>query len=121
MTEAAKRPRILAFAYSIRPGSGSEGGSGWVWARMLSGIGDTWVVTRPFRGRREILAEALAEVSPNERANMVYVDVPAWARQVGELRLPLFHRIEYVLWQVAALKEARKMHAAKPFDIVWHL
>ena len=121
MIRASRRPRIIAFAYSIRPGAGSEGGSGWVWARMLSDIGDTWVVTRPFRGRRELLALGLAELSPNERANMVYVDVPVWAQVIGELRLPVFHRIEYVLWQVAAFRAARKLHAANPFDIVWHL
>lgn len=118
---ASQRPRILAFAYSILPGAGSERGSGWVWARMLTGIGDTWVVTRPFPGRREILAKGLAGLPPNERPNMVYVDIPPWAQEVGRRHSPLFNRIEYVLWQVAAFRAARKMHAANPFDIVWHL
>jgi hypothetical protein len=38
--------RILAFAYACEPGRGSEPGAGWSWARMLAGIGETWVVTR---------------------------------------------------------------------------
>ena len=38
--------RILAFAYACEPGRGSEPGAGWSWARMLAGLGETWVVTR---------------------------------------------------------------------------
>ena len=121
MSGVFRRPRILAFAYSILPGAGSESGSGWVWARMLSDIGDTWLVTRPFPGRPELLALGLAGLPANERPNMVYVDIPRWAQQIGRRRSPLFARVEYVLWQVAAFKAAQKLHAANPFDIVWHL
>ncbi len=121
MIGASPRPRILAFAYSIRPGAGSESGSGWVWSRMLTGIGDTWVITRPFPDRREIHAAGLARLPEHERPNMVYVDIPAWAQELGRRNSPLFNRIEYVLWQVAAFMAARKLHAATPFDIVWHL
>lgn len=115
------RPRILAFAYLMRPGEGSESGSGWVWARMLAGIGDTWVLTRPFRGWSEVQDPALALLPSRERATLVYVDVPAWASRIGVPGSQLFARIEYLIWQVVALREARRLNAAKRFDIVWHL
>ncbi|MDP9264729.1 MAG: glycosyltransferase family 4 protein [Chloroflexota bacterium] len=115
------RPRILAFAYSILPGEGSESGSGWVWSRMLAGIGDTWVVTRPFPGWKELQVPALAKLPECERATLVYVDIPAWARRIGRPGSELFARVEYLIWQVVALREARRLNATSRFDIAWHL
>jgi glycosyltransferase involved in cell wall biosynthesis len=49
----------------------------------------------------------------------VYVDLPAWARfwKRGSRGL----RPYYVLWQLAALREARRLHQSLRFDIAWHI
>jgi NAD(P)-dependent dehydrogenase (short-subunit alcohol dehydrogenase family) len=52
--------RIVAFAYACEPDSGSEPGVGWMWARMLAHLGETWVITR--ENNREAI-EAALEVS----------------------------------------------------------
>jgi glycosyltransferase involved in cell wall biosynthesis len=47
------------------------------------------------------------------------VDLPAWARfwKRGSRGL----RPYYILWQFAALKEARRLHRRIRFDVAWHL
>ena len=120
--EAKVRTRIVAFAYSCVPGGGSEMGAGWVWSRMLAGIGDTWVITRPFPGRRRSLEGRLAQLPERERLRFVYVDVPAWMSFVGgRVQSDTFGRIEYVVWQLLALRRARSLHASIRFDLAWHL
>lgn len=122
MNAARARPRIVAFAYSCLPGAGSERGAGWVWSRMLTGVGDTWVVTRPFPGRRELLESRLAQLPERDRLRFVYVDVPAWMSAMGgRLRSNSFVRVEYVVWQVLALRKALALNASLHFDIAWHL
>src|ERR1043166_4021855 len=109
--------RIVAFAYACEPHKGSEPGAGWAWARLLAGIGDTWVVTRA--NNREAIDAELRRTPERERLHFVYVDLPAWSRfwKRGLFGVHLY----YVLWQIAALPRARALHKQEPFDVVWHL
>ena len=66
--------RILAFAYACEPGRGSEPGAGWSWARMLAGLGETWVVTRA--NNREAIEAGLDGLPEADRLHFVYVDLP---------------------------------------------
>lgn len=109
--------RIVAFAYACEPESGSEPGAGWMWARMLARLGETWVVTR--ENNRDALDAALPAIAEGNRLHFEYVDLPAWAR-VWKRGLRGVH-LYYVLWQIAALRRARALHREERFDLAWHL
>jgi hypothetical protein len=98
--------KILAFAYACEPAEGSEPGAGWMWARMLSRYGDTWVITRA--NNRERIESAIGNIPERERLHLVYVDLPSWARfwKRGSRGLRLY----YLLWQFAALRVGRRLH-----------
>ena len=109
--------RLLAFAYACEPIEGSEPGAGWMWARMLARHADTWVITRS--NNREPIEAAIDETPERGTLHFVYVDLPTWARfwKRGSRGLRLY----YLLWQMAALRSARRLHEADRFDLVWHL
>ena len=109
--------RILAFAYACEPGRGSEPGAGWAWARMLARQGETWVITR--RDYEASIEQALQSVPERANLKFAYVELPenvrSWQRGLRGLR------VYYLLWQIAALKEARRLRRSVRFDVVWHL
>jgi glycosyltransferase involved in cell wall biosynthesis len=109
--------RILAFDYACEPGEGSEPGAGWAWARVLARLGDTWVVTRA--NNRPPIEQAIAATPERDRLHFVFVDLPPWARfwKKGQRGIRLY----YLLWQVAALRAARRLHAEVGFTLAWHL
>jgi glycosyltransferase involved in cell wall biosynthesis len=108
--------QILAFAYACEPTRGSEPAAGWWWAQMLGHLGETWVITRA-NNRAVIEGELARKSSPN--VHFVYVDLPTnlrrWKRGQRGVRL------YYVLWQLAALREARRLKREAHFDVAWHL
>jgi len=112
--------RILVFAYACDPEHGSEPGVGWIWSRMLAHLGETWVVTRA--NNRAPIEHALATAPDGERLrerlHFVYVDLPRWARlwKRGQRGVRLY----YLLWQLAAVRCARRLGSQR-FDLVWHL
>lgn len=108
--------RIVAFAYSCKPGEGSEAGAGWQWARMLARLAETWVITTP-EVQNQIEAE-LTLLPERDRLHFVYVDLPrliSWDPRRRGIR------VHYLLWQVAALRAARRLRRGRRFDLVWHL
>jgi glycosyltransferase involved in cell wall biosynthesis len=109
--------RILAFAYACEPGRGSEPGAGWSWARMLAGLGETWVVTRA--NNQEAIEAGLEGLPERDRLHFVYVDLPERARRWKRGRRGV--HLYYLLWQLAALRAARAVHRQRRFDLVWHL
>jgi glycosyltransferase involved in cell wall biosynthesis len=109
--------RIVALAYACEPGKGSEPGAGWAWARMLAGLGETWVITRA--NNRQAIEAALDQVPERDRLRFVYVDLPPWARSWKRGLRGV--RLYYLLWQAAAVNRARSLHRALSFDLAWHL
>jgi glycosyltransferase involved in cell wall biosynthesis len=109
--------RILAFDYACEPGEGSEPGAGWAWARILARLGDTWVVTRA--NNRPAIERALAATPERDRLHFVFVDLPPWACfwKKGQRGI----RVYYLLWQIAALRTARRLHREVGFTLGWHL
>ena len=109
--------RILAFDYACEPDEGSEPGAGWAWAHILARLGDTWVVTRA--NNRVPIEQAIAATPERERLHFVFVDLPPWARfwKKGQRGIRLY----YLLWQIAALRAARRLHRDVGFTLVWHL
>lgn len=109
--------RILAFAYACEPGKGSEPGAGWAWARILAGLGETWVITRA-NNRHAIEAE-IHHAPESDRLHFVYVDLPPWARSWKRGQRGI--RLYYMLWQLAAQRRARNLDRQIHFDLAWHL
>ena len=109
--------RIVAFAYACEPARGSEPGAGWAWARMLARMGETWVITR--RDYQDSIQAALSSIPERENLHFVYAELPerfrGWQRDLRGLR------VYYLLWQIAALKEAIRLQRSRHFDVVWHL
>jgi glycosyltransferase involved in cell wall biosynthesis len=109
--------RIVVFAYACEPGTGSEPGTGWVWARILARLGETWVITRA--NNRGVIEDALPDLPERERLHFVYVDLPAWARFWKRKQRGL--RPYYLLWQTAAVRKARALDRTARFDVAWHV
>jgi glycosyltransferase involved in cell wall biosynthesis len=84
---------------------------------MLAQLGETWVITR--RDYQASIEEAVLSLPERQKLNFVYVELPerfrSWQRDLRGLR------IYYFLWQIAALKEARRLRRSVRFDLVWHL
>lgn len=114
---SAPRSKVLAFAYACEPDQGSEPGAGWTWARMLGTFGDVIVLTRS--NNREGIERALATLPERQYLRFVFVDLPHWARwwKRGQRGVRLY----YLLWQVAALRAARRLARAEHVDLYWHL
>jgi hypothetical protein len=106
--------RILAFAYACEPTRGSEPGAGCAWTRMLARLGQTWVI--PGRDYRASIEEAVPSVPKRQNLKFVHVELDerfrSWQRGL---------RIYYLMWQIAALKEAPRWRRSVRFDLVWHL
>lgn len=113
----ARDMRIVAFAYACEPDKGSEPGAGWTWIQMLAELGEVCVLTRA--NNRASIEPALLTLRARDRIRFVYVDLPRWMRfwKRGQRGV----RAYYMLWQLAALVHARRMHRAKPFQVAWHL
>jgi glycosyltransferase involved in cell wall biosynthesis len=108
--------RVLLSAYACEPGQGSEPGTGWSWARAAAQRHDVWLLTRAN------LAESIEEArsrEPELRLHPVYVDLPQWARRWkhGQRGVHWY----YLLWQVAAWRQARRLHHRIRFDLAHHV
>ncbi len=115
------RPRILAFAYDIEPDRGSEPGAGWASVRMLAGFADVTVMTRRISPGPDGSFTPWTDRIPEGRwIHFVSLRLPGdeatqavfWAREA---------HIGYMAWQIQAGREAKRLHAAEPFDLTWHL
>ena len=107
--------RIVVFAYACEPERGSEPGAGWVFARMVACLGETWVLTRT--NHREAIERALPTTAERDRLHFVYVDLPEQirARKRARKGIP-----PYVMWLFFAIRRARAMHRELRFDLAWH-
>jgi glycosyltransferase involved in cell wall biosynthesis len=105
--------KVLISAYACEPAKGSEPVVGWTWALAAARDHDVWLITRA--NNREVIEAA----EPPARIRFVYVDLPPaarmWKRGARGVRL------YYVLWQLFAAREARRLHATERFDVVHHL
>ncbi len=110
------RPRILMSAYACEPNRGSEPGMGWNWAIQAARFHEVWVLTVS-HGKPAIEA-ALAQ-HRIKNIHIVYCDVPGWPRKwANQYR---FIRLHYVLWHLAVLRAARRIHETVSFDVVHHV
>jgi glycosyltransferase involved in cell wall biosynthesis len=108
--------KVLMSAYACEPGRGSEPAVGWNWALQAARHAEVWVITR--RNNREAIEAALA-AAPQPNLHFVYHDPPKrltfWKRKQRGVHL------YYLLWQLSALKLARRLHRREHFDIGHHV
>ena len=108
--------KVLVSAYACDPDLGSEPGVGWTWALAAARDHDVWVLTRA-KNRGPI--ERVLRAAPEPSLRFVYLDLPERARWWK--RGGLGERLYYVVWQLLARREARRLHAAVGFDVVHHV
>jgi len=108
--------KVLISAYACEPGKGSEPGAGWIWTLAAAVDHDVWVITR--ENNRQAI-EAALRIEPSARLIPVYVELPRWARwwKQGVRGVRLY----YLLWQRAARRTARQLHAEIRFDVAHHI
>jgi glycosyltransferase involved in cell wall biosynthesis len=108
---------ILAFAYACEPDKGSEPGVGWMWVRLLARLDETWVITR--ENNADSIQRALSSIPEAQSLHFEYVDLPTWARfwKQGQRGVRLY----YMMWQVAALRRARRLMKECDYTVAWHL
>jgi glycosyltransferase involved in cell wall biosynthesis len=116
--QQSRKLRILLAAHAPAPDHGSEPGISWGWAWHLSEQHDVWVIAHPqFRAAVEAVTSRHGERAPR----MVWVDLPKWIDPFRPARGDRGIRFHYLLWQRAALAQARRLHAIHRFDVVHHV
>ncbi|MGH2740272.1 MAG: glycosyltransferase family 4 protein, partial [Actinomycetota bacterium] len=97
------------------PGGGSEGGAGWFWVRLLARLGHVWIITLP--NCAQDIGDVLESIPERDRLHVEAVPVPG-QRRITE---NVWRKQNYLLWQFAALRKARKLQREVQFDAVWHV
>ncbi len=115
------RLRVLMSAFACYPHRGSEPAIGWHMVTEMARHHDVTVLT--YTGWRAKIEAALA-AEPVPGLTLEYVHVPgeraAFLRR-GEHRTGLAEQLHYLLWQHAARRAARRLHARAPFHVGHHV
>jgi glycosyltransferase involved in cell wall biosynthesis len=119
-TTQGRRPKLLVIAYACRPDVGSEAGAGWAFARIAAGIGETWVLHRPRPGDT-LTAERSRSIPEAASLHLVPVRQGWLARRPPATADYPLERLEYLLWQLRALRVARRIARREGIDVVWHV
>jgi glycosyltransferase involved in cell wall biosynthesis len=107
--------KILISAYACEPHKGSESAVGWNWALQAARSHEVWVITRA--NNEPVISEYVARV-PLPGVHWVYYDLPQWSRFWKKKKRGV--RLYYVLWQMGALRIAKRLHREVGFDVVHH-
>lgn len=112
--------KLLLSAFSCGPGWGSEPGIGWNTVEQASRDHEVWVLTEA--GWKERMGDRF-DPARHPNIHFVWVRIPGLDKLVdgGPLNNGLGWLVYYYLWQSAALREARKLHAQYRFDLVHHV
>jgi len=108
--------RVLLSAFSCQPGRGSEPGVGWGVVSQAA-LRHQIVVLTDEHNRPAIEQERA--LTPLSQASFVYLGVPSVYRWAAKSKC--YGYLYYFLWQLWALRVARKLHREHPFDLVHHV
>jgi glycosyltransferase involved in cell wall biosynthesis len=110
---------ISAFACAPEaPDRGSEEATGWNWTITAHRLGhEVWALTSAVY--RKWIEEACSADPDLKGIHWVFPEVRGWA--VKPATLPKWSRTYCLLWQRAALRQARPLHRAIAFDAVHHV
>ncbi|MFT3786194.1 MAG: glycosyltransferase [Tepidisphaeraceae bacterium] len=115
---SSSTPRILYIAYACEPHRGSEWGLAWNFVAEQSRTSEVWVIAH--EDNRAALEPYLQAKHKGHPIHVTYVKLPAifaWMRNASYAML----NVHYYLWQFAAARAARRLHAQVHFDVVQHL
>ncbi len=110
--------RLLISTYACSPRKGSEHGVGWNWVTQAARLGHR-VTALVCPSHRDAILSACAADSALAGIEWVFPVVPLWHLPAD--REPKRERTYNLLWQVQALRVAKLLHRAEPFDAVHHL
>lgn len=112
---------ILIIAYAAEPGAGSEYGVGWMVPTTLAKQypGEQFHVLTRSRCREKI-ESASAEMGL-QNLHFHFYDIPKWLSHANEMKSNWGEQINYLIWQLAVRKYARKLHREFGFSVVHHL
>ena len=106
--------RILLSAFAFAPGKGSEPGVGWSFAGTLARAGhQVTVLTKP-----EAYAESIETLAADP--SLRSIEIISVGRKMPKamfIARALF-QLNYILWQIFALRVATRLHKKHPFDVV---
>lgn len=110
--------KLLISAYACAPNFGSDHAVGWNWTTEAFRLGhEIWALVSP--AHRDSIKRACDENDALHGIHWVFPEVKAWPlKQAVE---PKWERTYNLLWQRAALRQARQLHQQIDFDIVHHL
>lgn len=108
--------KILVSAYACCPGRGSEPNVGWNTARQAAREHDVVVLT--MAAWRPAIEAELRRDPPPHPMTFRYVELAPLLRWWN--RGEPAGWLHYYLWQFAALRAARELHARTPFDLAHH-
>lgn len=108
--------KILLSAIGCNPYDGSENYCGWSFALAMRKYHDVTVLTRSVN--RPAIERYCAEYGIGD-LRFLYCDVPdvAGLRHSGGIRFFLY----LILWERAAFRMAKKLHARERFDVIHHV
>jgi glycosyltransferase involved in cell wall biosynthesis len=113
--EAARRKRVLIFAYACEPGRGSEPGAGWGLVKTLASMAQCTVLVGP-EHMRAINEWTARRGDPCLR----FVEVSDWWITPPTRRHRFTRFVVYLVWLAHAHRVARALHRQAPFDAIWH-
>ncbi|HEX8912115.1 MAG TPA: glycosyltransferase family 4 protein [Humisphaera sp.] len=125
-----RRLRVLVNVYAASPARGSEPGVGWQVTSALARWNDVTVLCAPGTPGpehsvfKEEIDRHVAAHGPVPGLTIHYVPRPPlseWFQKERELFRRTVYYAGYKAWQRAALREARRLHAMRPFDVVHQL
>lgn len=112
---------VLILAYASEPGAGSEYGVGWMVPETLAKLypeEQFYVLTRS--RCREKIEKVLAE-KELQNLHFCFYEVPKWLSHANEMKSNWGEQINYLIWQLAVRKYAKKLHRQIGFSVVHHL
>jgi len=108
--------KIAIGAYACGPGSGSEPGAGWEWARAAALRHDVWVFTET-----RWVEKIRAALKDEPELRLVPVGVPVPERVAWREDFAKGERTRYVAWQFYLRRTVRAAHARIGFDVAHHV
>ena len=108
--------RLLLSAYACEPNKGSEPSVGWNWMKALVLQGHEVVLITRSNNAPSVQAAIVAQ---ELSVGSTYYELPAWCLRWKRWRGGTY--FYYLLWQYGAYRHARRLHRARPFDLVHHI
>jgi len=116
--------KVLAVAFSIKPGYGSEYAVGWTWVKEIAQVAECVVVlARDAEGQKEAIEAELRE-RPMPNVSFLFFELPGQLKHIvrGNVeKKQIGMRRYYIVWQIFSYFFLRREVNLREFDIVHHV